>query len=188
MRVIAGRLRGLALEAPADARIRPTADRVRQAVFDVLAHRFGVGAAAPLQDARVLDAFCGTGAMGLEALSRGAASCVFLDVDAEAIALAERNARRARLGASARFVRADATHPAPAPQQATLVFLDPPYGTELAAPALVALAAAGWIAPGALVVVELGDRATLDPPPGFATLDTRRHGRARIVLLRRDAG
>jgi 16S rRNA (guanine966-N2)-methyltransferase len=187
MRIIGGRLRGLALEAPADARIRPTADRVRQAVFDVLAHRFGVGAAAPLQDADMLDACCGTGAMGLEALSRGAARCVFLDIDATALALAERNARRARASAAARFVRADATRPGPAPRAATLVFLDPPYGADLAAPALAALAQAGWIAPGALVVVELGDRAMLDPPPGFAPIDTRRHGRARIVLLRHDA-
>ncbi len=184
MRIVAGRHRGLALEAPTDARIRPTADRVRQALFDVLEHRFGVGAASPLRDARVLDLFCGSGALGLEALSRGAARCIFVDNDATALALAERNVRRARETGAARFVLRDATRPGPAPEAATLAFLDPPYGAGLAAPALAALRDQGWLADGALVCVETGARDRFEPPPGYDLLDMRRHGRAEIAILR----
>ena len=184
MRIVAGRHRGLALEAPTDARIRPTADRVRQALFDVLEHRFGVGAASPLRDARVLDLFCGSGALGLEALSRGAARCIFVDNDATALALAERNVRRARAIDAARFVLRDATRPGTAPEAATLAFLDPPYGAGLAAPALAALRDQGWLADGALVCVETGARDRFEPPPGYDLLDTRRHGRAEIAILR----
>jgi 16S rRNA (guanine966-N2)-methyltransferase len=187
MRIVAGRHRGLALEAPADARIRPTADRVRQALFDVLEHRFGVGAASPLRDARVLDLFCGSGALGIEALSRGAARCVFVDSDATALALAERNVRRARETGAARFVLRDATRLGPAPEAATLAFLDPPYGAGLAVPALVALRDQGWLADGALVCVETGARDDFDPPAGYDLIDARRHGRAGIAILRRAA-
>lgn len=184
MRIVAGRHRGLALEAPADGRIRPTADRVRQALFDVLAHRFGVGAASPLTGARVADLFCGSGALGLEALSRGAARCVFVDNDPVALALAERNMRRAREIDAARFVLRDATRLGPATETATLAFLDPPYGADLAGPALAALRDQGWLAPGALVAVETGDRGRIAPPDGFVLLDARRHGRAEIAILR----
>jgi len=186
MRIVAGRHRGLVLETPADQRIRPTADRVRQALFDVLEHRFGIGAASPLRGAIVLDLFCGSGALGIEALSRGAARAVFLDEDPAALALAERNVRRARETANARFVRADATRPGPAPgaQTATLAFLDPPYGTDLAARCLVGLRDQGWLAADALAVVETGDGDDFDAPPGYAALDSRRHGRARVAILR----
>jgi 16S rRNA (guanine966-N2)-methyltransferase len=185
MRIVAGRHRGLVLETPADRRIRPTADRVRQALFDVLEHRFGVGAASPLRDARVLDLFCGSGALGIEALSRGAARCVFVDSDATALALAERNVRRARAMDAARFVLRDATRLGPALEAATLAFLDPPYGAGLAAAALVALRDQGWLADGALVCVETGAGERVEPPHGYATLDIRRHGRAEIAILRR---
>jgi 16S rRNA (guanine966-N2)-methyltransferase len=184
MRIVAGRHRGLALEAPQDARIRPTADRVRQALFDILEHRFGIGAASPLRGAQALDLFCGSGALGLEALSRGAARCVFVDSDAVALALAERNARRAKEIANARFVLRDATRLGPAPGQATLAFLDPPYGAGLAAAALTALRDQGWLADGALVAVETGDDEDVVWPAGYDCLDTRRHGRARIAILR----
>lgn len=184
MRIVAGRHRGLALEPPADARIRPTADRVRQAIFDVLEHRFGVGAASPLRGAVVLDVFCGSGAMGIEALSRGAARAVFLDNDPVALALTERNVRRARETANARFVLGDATRLGPAAEPATLAFLDPPYGTDLAARSLAALRDRGWLAADALVVAETGDGDDFDAPPGYAALDSRRHGRARVAILR----
>jgi 16S rRNA (guanine966-N2)-methyltransferase len=184
MRIVAGRHRGLALEAPADGRIRPTADRVRQALFDVLEHRFGIGAASPLRGARVLDLFCGSGALGLEALSRGAARCVFVDNDAVALALAERNVRRAREVANARFVLRDATRPGPAGETSTLAFLDPPYGCGLAAAALAALRDQGWLADDALVAVETGAEEGVAAPEGFDLLDTRRHGRARLAILR----
>lgn len=184
MRIIAGRHRGAALETPADDSIRPTSDRARQALFNILEHRFGVGEASPLHGARVLDACCGTGAMGLEAMSRGAEACTFMDRDAVALRLAERNARQLKETARCRFVLRDVTRPGKAPAAATLVFLDPPYGEDLAAPALVALRENGWIAPGALVSVEGDARGRLDLPPDFEIVDDRRHGRAHIVLLR----
>jgi 16S rRNA (guanine966-N2)-methyltransferase len=184
MRIVAGRHRGLALEPPADARIRPTADRVRQAIFDVLEHRFGVGAASPLRGAVVLDVFCGSGAMGIEALSRGAARCTFMDSDQGALALAERNARRARETAATRFLRRDATQPGKGSGEATLVFMDPPWGEDLAPRALAALRDQGWLAPGAIACIETGDRERCDPPEGFELLDERKHGRARVTFLR----
>lgn len=184
MRIIAGRHRGAALETPADGAIRPTSDRARQALFNILEHRFGIGEASPLHEAHVLDVFCGTGAMGLEALSRGASACIFVDRDAVALRLAEQNARRLKETARCRFVLRDATKLGKAPAAATLVFLDPPYGEDLAAPALAALRANGWLAPGALISVEGDARAPLDAPPGFEVVDDRRYGRTRILLLR----
>ena len=184
MRIIAGRHRGLMLESPADEAIRPTSDRARQALFNILEHRFGLGTESPLHEARVLDLFCGSGAMGLEALSRGAAQCSFIDSSALAIALAERNARRANETARCRFVRRDATKVDRATAQATLAFLDPPYKEDLAVPALHALRDGGWLAPHAIVSVELAARGAFVPPTGFAPLDERAYGRTRILLLR----
>lgn len=184
MRIIAGRHRGLLLESPADETIRPTGDRARQALFNILEHRFGLGEASPLHEARVLDLFCGSGAMGLEALSRGAAQCSFIDVSSMAIALTERNARRTNELARCRFVRGDATKLARATAPATLAFLDPPYREALAVPALEALRDQGWLAPDALVSVELAARAAFAPPSGFTPLDERSYGRTRIALLR----
>jgi 16S rRNA (guanine966-N2)-methyltransferase len=132
MRIVAGRHRGLALEPPADARIRPTADRVRQAIFDVLEHRFGLGAASPLRGAVVLDVFCGSGAMGIEALSRGAARVLFVEKNGKALDVLGDNLRMLGDHAEDRacLVRGDAWEPPalgdsqPAPN---LIFLDPPY-------------------------------------------------------------
>lgn len=188
MRIIAGKHRGLALESPASDAIRPTGDRARQALFNILEHRFGLGAASPLQGAVVLDVFCGSGALGLEALSRGATRCHFIDKDATAVALAERNAGRAKETAACRFVLRDATRLPQAPEAATLAFLDPPYGEGLAEAALAALRDKGWLAPGAIVSVESGPRDRFATPPGFATIDERRYGKARIALLRATAG
>jgi 16S rRNA (guanine966-N2)-methyltransferase len=121
--------------------------------------------------------------MGVEALSRGAASCAFLDTSLAALKLAERNAAACGEGAHARFLLTDATKPPRPERAATLAFLDPPYDSDLAAPALAALSRAGWLAPGALIVVETGSRG-FAPPAGFATLDARRYGRARVEFLR----
>jgi 16S rRNA (guanine966-N2)-methyltransferase len=183
MRIIAGRHRGRRLEAPPGTAVRPTAERAREALFDILAHgRFGE---QPVyQDAQVLDAFAGTGALGLEALSRGARFATFLEN--------ERNARMAltrmiaTLGetAHAAVLAADALRPPRATGACGLAFLDPPYREALAAPALVALAAAGWFAAEALVVVEVAAKEALTPPADFTLLEERRYGAARIVFLR----
>lgn len=189
MRIIAGKHRGAKLLEPADGAIRPTADRVRQALFDLLAHgalahgALARGRGGLLRDAIVLDAFAGSGALGLEALSRGAARAILMDRDPAAITLAAANVKKLGLEAVATCLRADATRPPPSERAAGLVFLDPPYGEDLVVPALAALHAAGWIAPDAVIVVELDRRESFAPPPGFALADDRVHGRTRIVLL-----
>jgi len=184
MRIVAGRLKGRRLLVPKGREIRPTADRTRQALFDLLEHghlRTGEGSA--VVDAVVLDAFCGTGALGLEAFSRGAAEVSFMDSSSTAIDCARANARA--LGVSAQFLLADATNPPRARKPAELVFLDAPYDSGLTRPALDALTAAGWIARSAILSVELSGREALAfaPPRGFAQLEERRYGRARIMLI-----
>jgi 16S rRNA (guanine966-N2)-methyltransferase len=186
MRIIGGRHRGRRLAAPEGLAVRPTADRAREALFDILGHgRFAEG---PVWlEARVLDAFAGTGAFGLEALSRGAQHASFMEKDRAARAALLGNVRALGEAGRAAIIAADALHPPPAAQPCTLAFLDPPYGEDLAAPALAALAAAGWLASGALVVVELAARRPVAAPSGFAPLEERRYGAARLVFLRRGA-
>jgi 16S rRNA (guanine966-N2)-methyltransferase len=183
MRIIAGRHRGRPLAAPEGLGVRPTSDRAREALFDILAHgRFSDG---PAYDAaRVLDAFAGTGAFGLEALSRGAAQAVFMEKDRNALGALRANIAALGEEKSAAVLPVDARRAPAAAAPCTLAFLDPPYGEDLAAPALIALAAAGWLAPAALVVVEVAARQKFAAPEGFALLDERRYGAARLVFLR----
>lgn len=184
MRIVAGRHRGRKLLSPPDARIRPTSERAREALFNILANPAYATDAGPLpRGAAVLDAFAGVGAMGLEAISRGAARAVFIEEDAEACRLIERNL--AALGERATVLRRDALRPGPAPFPCDLAFLDPPYRSGLAGPAMIALAQERWLAAGALVSVEIARRETMEPPPGFEALDERTYGAARILLFRR---
>jgi 16S rRNA (guanine966-N2)-methyltransferase len=183
MRIIAGKHRGRALEAPEGRAVRPTSDRAREALFDILAH--GRFADHPVcEGARVLDAFAGTGALGLEALSRGAAQASFIEMDRAALAALRANINALGEERNAAVLPGDARHPPKAGAPVTLAFLDPPYGEDVAAPALAALAATGWLAPGALAVVEVGAKQKLGAPPGFTLLEERRYGAARLVFLR----
>jgi 16S rRNA (guanine966-N2)-methyltransferase len=187
MRIVAGCWRGRALAAlgagDTAARLRPTSDRVRESLFNLLAHG-PYGDPPPPEDARVLDLFAGTGALGLEALSRGADTAVLVDTGAKAADLIRRNI--ATLDATeARFLARDATRLGRCPEAPfTLIFLDPPYGRGLGERALTAALAGGWIAPGALVVWE--ESAPITPPPGLTLLDSRRYGDSMISILRRD--
>jgi 16S rRNA (guanine966-N2)-methyltransferase len=188
MRIVAGKHRGRALEAPPGAAIRPTSDRARETLFNILAHGALERAGVPtFGEAIVLDAFCGTGALAFEALSRGARRAMLMDRARSALAAARANARA--LGEEARviLIEADATKPpiAGARPPASLAFIEPPYGSGLALPALVALAAAGWIAPRALIAVETQSSETIEAPEGFAMIDRRRIGKAAIALLAR---
>lgn len=189
MRIVAGGWRGRALGAPDGAGTRPTADRVRQALFDSLLHAPWAPWRGTLAGARVLDAFAGTGALGLEALSRGAAHATFLERDRTALATLRHNARacaRTPMEAARLDIRqGDATRPPRAAAPCGLVFLDPPYGMGLIARAWPALAGAGWFAPGAIVVTETradetGADEAEDVPTGDAPLLDRRHGAARL--------
>ncbi|HTR16807.1 MAG TPA: 16S rRNA (guanine(966)-N(2))-methyltransferase RsmD [Acetobacteraceae bacterium] len=181
MRIVAGAWRGRALQAPAGQTTRPTADRVRQSLFDMLLHAPWGGREA-VQDAAVLDAFAGTGALGLEALSRGAATACFIEQDRAALTALRANIAACGAEAQCRVLPADATAP-PRGTPCSLVFLDPPYGKDLVPRAVRALAAAGWIAPGALVVGELG-RDEAAPPLLGSALAERAHGAARVVVWR----
>lgn len=183
MRIVAGAWRGRRLVAPAGEATRPTSDRARQALFDVLTHAPFAGRAV-LHDAAVLDAFAGTGALGLEALSRGAASASFIEQDRAALAALRANIAACRAEGRARVVVADALAPPRTAAPASLVFLDPPYGRGLVPLALAALGEAGWIAPGALVAAEIGAGEEPPPIPGFSLLDERRWGAARVLVLR----
>jgi 16S rRNA (guanine966-N2)-methyltransferase len=185
LRIIGGKHRGRILEAPQGQSTRPTSSRAREALFNILAHAdWRQDGTSPLIDTRVLDAFAGTGALGLEALSRGAAHATFLDNDAASVRLIGENVATLRETASAKVVRADATRPPPGREPCDLVFLDPPYRSEQAVPALTALAAAGWIAPEAIVTIELAYNEDVLAPAGFEAIDERRYGAAKIVILK----
>lgn len=186
MRIVGGRHRGRRLTAPAGRDTRPTTDRTREAIFNILAHAgWGVSDTDSVLDgAVVVDAFCGTGALGLEALSRGSAHCTFLDMGRTALDAVRANIAQLGEGANAAILRADATRPPSPGRPCTLAFLDPPYGQGLAPRALEALARGGWLVPGALAVVEVGEGDPLPPPAGFAALDERRYGDTRVAFLR----
>jgi 16S rRNA (guanine966-N2)-methyltransferase len=181
VRIVAGAWRGRRLATPAGTATRPTADRVRQALFDMLMHAPWFGPDA-MQRARVLDAFAGTGALALEALSRGAAHAVLFERDAAALAILRANVAACGAGGVCTVLRADATAPPPAAAACGLVFLDPPYGGALAGRAAAALTRAGWLATDALVVVETArDEA---PPALGIVLAEQRCGAARVTVLR----
>jgi 16S rRNA (guanine966-N2)-methyltransferase len=183
VRIVGGRFRGRALIAPSGRAIRPTADRLRQTIFDILAHAYG----DPVVNARVLDLFAGTGALGLEALSRGAAWCLFVDNDAAARGLIRRNVEALGLTGRTRVYRRDATRLGPLGNLApfTLAFADPPYAQGLGEAALASAAAGGWLTPGALAVLEEAATSEIAPVPGFVLLETRRIGGSAVVFLRR---
>jgi 16S rRNA (guanine966-N2)-methyltransferase len=180
MRIVAGAWRGLALTAPPGETTRPTADRVRQALFDMLLHA-PWGGRAVIEGAAVLDVFAGTGALGLEALSRGAAEASFIERDRAALAALGANIEHCRAAGRARVVAADATHPPPG-RACTLVFLDPPYRQALVPAALAALDRAGWLAHDALAVAEVGREEAL--VLNGTLLAERAHGPARVTVWR----
>jgi 16S rRNA (guanine966-N2)-methyltransferase len=179
MRIVAGAWRGRALFAPSGQATRPTADRVRQALFDMLLHA-PWGGRALIDGAVVLDAFAGTGAMGLEALSRGAARCCFIESDPAALAALRANVVACKAGDRCRVVVGDVLSVG-AGELATLAFLDPPYGRDLVPRAVAHLQHAGWLAPGALIVAETG-RDEAWRPSGDVLAD-RVHGAARLLVF-----
>jgi 16S rRNA (guanine966-N2)-methyltransferase len=185
IKVIGGKHRGRSIDTPEGMTTRPTSNRARESLFNILTHaNWRDDGTSPLIEARVLDAFAGSGALGIEALSRGASHATFLDNDATAIRLIGENLRKMGEAANAKVLRADATRPAPSREGCDLVFLDPPYRSGLAAPALGALAEAGWLNSGAIATVELATTEDFDPPRGFEAVDQRRYGAAKIVILR----
>ncbi|OJU29322.1 MAG: 16S rRNA (guanine(966)-N(2))-methyltransferase RsmD [Nitrobacter sp. 62-13] len=182
MRVVGGRLKGRNIASPASTAIRPTQDRLRESLFNILVHAY----ANPIDGARVLDLFAGTGALGIEAVSRGAKFALFVDNGAEARALLRNNVEALGLGGVTKVYRRDATHLGPAhPMEPfSLVFLDPPYSKGLADTALTSLREGGWLVPDALVVVEEATAAAFAAPDGYAELERRAYDDTEFVLLR----
>lgn len=184
MRIIAGKHRGRAIRVPQTEGVRPTADRVRESLFNILQHGLDWHG---LAGARVVDAFAGTGACGLEALSRGAARATFLDIDRAALMAIRRNAAAIGEARNIALLQLDACRLPPPPGAAEapcqLAFLDPPYESGLAMPALQALASKRWIGSSAIAVVEVAAREPLAPPPNFAIRDERVYGATRLVFL-----
>ncbi len=184
MRIIGGSLRGTALasvgKGDAAAHLRPTTDRVRESLFNLLAH----GDYPPIQGARVLDLFAGTGALGFEALSRGAVRALFVDDGAKSRALLRENTDKLAMTGQSKIYRRDATRMGEnRGDPYDLVFLDPPYGKGLGEKALASSERGGWLAEGAMVVWE--DSAEISPPAGFILKDQRKYGDTRIHLLRK---
>lgn len=185
MRIIAGKHKGRRIELPKEAGgiIRPTSDFAREAIFNILTHGKAGLNGHTFDGKAVLDVFCGTGALGLEALSRGASHVTFIDNAREAINTAKYNAGRIRETA-ADFILTDATRLGKSRHRYDLVFLDPPYFSNLVAPALKTLEAGGWLAEDAVIVVEHDAKEDIKLPPGFEVIDSRRYGRAVIELIK----
>lgn len=186
MRIIAGTLKGRAIRTPEGRSTRPTSDRARESLFNVLAH----AAWAPgLEGARVIDAFAGSGALGFEAMSRGATFCLFVETDAAARGCIRDNVEAFQLFGNTRIHRRSATDlglkPAGLGAPFDLVFMDPPYAQGLVPPALEQLVSGQWLSPDALVVAETGSGEPALDAPGWAILDERTYGAARVYFLRR---
>ena len=180
MRIVGGRLKGRALKSPGSDAIRPTSDRLRETIFNILAHSYG----NPVAGARVIDLFAGTGAMGIEALSRGADFALLMDQSAHACAIIRANFAALELGGAARILRRDARKLGAAPEgeSFSLAFLDPPYGRGFVAPALKTLRDGGWLGKDALVVIEERAGAEVSLPDGFVFRETRRFGVTQVVF------
>ncbi len=185
MRIVSGKHRGRAIVAPEGQVARPTSDRARQAVFNILEH---AAWSQPMSGARVIDLFSGSGALGLEALSRGAAFCLFVETDAEARGAIRINVEALDLFGASRIHRRDATdlgqRPASDGPPFDIAFVDPPYGKGLGEQALAGLIAGGWLAPEALVVFERGAGEAEPVVPGYELFDARTYGAAKILFLK----
>src|SRR3982074_3671723 len=182
MRVVGGRLKGRNLASPSSRDIRPTADRLRESLFNILMHAYD----DPTTEARVLDLFAGTGALGIEAISRGAKFALFVDNGAEARALLRNNIEALGLGGVKKVFRRDAGDLGPAHpvEPFSLVFLDPPYCMKLAEKALASLRAGGWLVPDAMLVVEEAKAAAFVAPEGFEELERRAYDDTEFTILR----
>lgn len=183
--IISGKYRGKKIKTKANAVIRPTSSRARGAIFNILMHgEFGSHETSPLINRAVIDLFCGTGVLGLEALSRGAAHVTFVDESSESIALARSNVAHLKEEANSHFIRNDSTSLPMARKTHSLAFLDPPYNSGLAVKSLAMLDKRGWLENGAVAVVELSKKETLVAPENYTVIDERNYGNTQIVFLR----
>ena len=183
MRLIAGNLKGRRLTPPKDQLSRPTADRAREALFSILSSRDAIP-----DGGLVLDCFAGTGALGLEALSRGAARATFMERHPAALSVLKANIDDLGVAATCTILKVDATKPPPAPHPCDLAFLDPPYNQGLVVPCLESVLRQGWLKPAATIVVEISATESIALPPAFVQQDERRYGAAKFLILIVDGG
>lgn len=185
LKIIAGKHRGKNIQTKKNSSIRPTGARTRGAIFNILMHgQFGDHDHSPLIDKSVIDLYCGTGALGLEALSRGAKHVTFVDESSDSLALANANITHMHENENAQTIRSDSTSLPKARRTCSLAFLDPPYNSGLAVKSLKSLAAQGWLEDGAVAVVEVSNRETLTAPDHYTIFDERKYGNTKIVMLR----
>ncbi len=182
MRIVAGRFKGATVAAPKTQATRPTSDRLRETIFNILAHGIGLD----LDGVRVLDLFAGSGALGLEAISRGARHCTFIEEGAEARGVVRRNMEELGLNGVAKIFRRDATKLGEVGtiEPFDLLFADPPYDKGLGELALVSARSGGWLKPDAICVVEERSSAPFEAPDGFEELDRRSSGDSQIIFLK----
>ena len=182
MRIVGGKLRSRPIAGPKSDAVRPTSDRLREALFNILTHSYG----DPVTGARVLDLFAGTGALGIEAISRGADYALFVDEGVEARALLRDNVESLGLGGVTRIFRRDASRLGPAHplDPFSLIFLDPPYGKGLAEKSLISARDGGWLMPEALLVVEEAADAGFKTTEGFVELERRRYDDTEFAFIR----
>jgi 16S rRNA (guanine966-N2)-methyltransferase len=181
MRIIGGKQRGQRIFAPAGRSTRPTSDRVRESIFNILAHK----ASHPsLEGCRVLDLFAGSGSLGFEALSRGARFCLFVESDAEARAIIRRNAETLGFTGMCKIWRRDAAQLGRCAPQVPfeLVFIDPPYGKDLGSAALASLVDGQWLTQSAIIVLEENVRAVVNIPPPLQLVDSREYGDTKVIM------
>jgi 16S rRNA (guanine966-N2)-methyltransferase len=183
MRIVAGKFKGQAIKPPKTQEIRPTSDRMRESLFNILIHSYNA-----VEDARVLDLFAGTGALGFEAMSRGAAFVAFVDMSIQSRGLLRENMINFGLSNIAKILKRDATSLGETASFApfTLIFVDPPYGQGLAERALVSALQGGWVADNALIIVEEAKLSAFVAPQGFKELERRDMGLSQLIFMQRD--
>lgn len=186
MYIISGRLRGRRVESPKSKAVRPTAGKTREAIFNILSHGEFAQDGNKLLDngCNVLDLYCGSGALAFEALSRGATRAFLIDIENAHLDMARHNAEHLGVSSEVTCLRADSSNPPPARTACNLVFIDPPYMSGLAQKTLKNLASSGWLADGAVIVVELNKKEDVSIPEGFEEISTRKYGITKIMLLR----
>lgn len=182
MRIIAGKMKGRKLQPPEGSAIRPTADRTRESVFNLLMH--GAYAGEQIIDCHIMDLCCGTGALGLEAISRGSRIATFVDKDKRSIELAKANALHCGVTQQCFFIQSDAGRLPLAREKVSLVLMDAPYDTPLLSPAYASLVAGGWLAEGALIVAEQPRGMAAPALDGAELVDERQYGKAKILIYR----
>ena len=178
LRIIAGQLKGRSIDAPAGPQIRPTSDRLRERIFSIVQSRRG-----SFEGLKVADVFAGTGAMGIEAVSRGAAKAWFVEKHKGSLELLKGNVEKVGIAGQARVITADARRLPKADEPFNILFLDPPYGCGLAEPTLKSLVESGWIGEESLTVLEVATDDSIDLPEGFLVVDERQQGKSRVIFL-----